>query len=97
MIAIVRQSRLLGIAIALAMPALALSPGAADASCVGAYKEYREGQREIASERREIRNAVRNAGSRKEARKEVREGMREIAKEKREQRREIRRELRPWC
>ena len=72
-------------------------PGLAEASCVGAYREFKEGQREIAKERREMRKAVRNADSRREARKEIREGMREMAREKIEQRHEIRGELRPWC
>lgn len=69
----------------------------ASASCIGARQEFREGRREIAKERREVRKAVRNADSRKEAKKAIREGAREIAKEKREMRREIVRELRPWC
>ena len=84
-------------AIAVSIPGLTFASMEAGASCIGARLEFREGQREIAKERREVRKAVRNADSRKEARKAIREGAREIAKEKREMRREIFRELRPWC
>lgn len=73
------------------------NPAPARAGCIGAYLEYKEGQREIGRERREMRRAVRNAGSRREARREIREGMREIARERAERRRSMRRELRPWC
>jgi TRAP-type C4-dicarboxylate transport system substrate-binding protein len=64
------------------------------ASYWGARQEYREGMREIAQERREMRRDIMNAGSRREAREAYREGMREIRQERREARREIRRELR---
>jgi hypothetical protein len=60
----------------------------------GARREYREGMREIARERREMRREIMNSGSRAEARREYREGMREIARERREMRREVGRELR---
>src|SRR5512137_2877549 len=60
----------------------------------GARREFREGVREIARERREMRREILNAGSRAEARQEFREGMREIARERREMRREVGRELR---
>jgi hypothetical protein len=66
----------------------------AAASNWGARREYREGMREIARERREMRREIMNSGSRAEARREYREGMREIARERREARREVRRELR---
>jgi hypothetical protein len=66
----------------------------AAASNWGARREYREGMREIARERREMRREIMNSGSRAEARREYREGMREIARERREMRREVRRELR---
>jgi hypothetical protein len=66
----------------------------AAASNWGARREYREGVREIARERREMRREIMNSGSRAEARREYREGMREIARERREMRREVRRELR---
>jgi hypothetical protein len=60
----------------------------------GARREFREGAREIARERREMRREIMNSGSRAEARREYREGMREIARERGEMRREVRRELR---
>ena len=60
----------------------------------GARREFREGMREIARERREMRREILSSGSRAEARREYREGMREIARERREMRREVRRELR---
>jgi hypothetical protein len=60
----------------------------------GARREYREGMREIARERREMRREILSSGSRAEARREYREGMREIARERREMRREVHRELR---
>lgn len=78
-------------------PVLTFATDEALASCIGARREFREGQREIAKERIEMRKAVRNADSRKEAKKAIRQGVKEIAKEKREMRREIVRELRPWC
>lgn len=84
-------------AIAATLPVLSYATGQAWASCIGARLEFREGQREIAKERIEMRKAVRNADSRKEAKKAIRQGVKEIAKEKREMRREIVRELRPWC
>jgi Spy/CpxP family protein refolding chaperone len=64
------------------------------ASNWGARREYREGMREIARERREMRREIMRSGSRAEARREYHEGMREIARERREARREIGRELR---
>lgn len=66
----------------------------AAASNWGARREYREGMREIARERREMRREILSSGSRAEARREYREGMREIARERREMRREVRREVR---
>lgn len=60
----------------------------------GARREFREGMREIARERREMRREILSSGSRAEARREYREGMREIARERREMRREVRREVR---
>ena len=66
----------------------------AEASNWGARREYREGIREIARERREMRNSIMNSSSRAEARREYREGMREIGRERREMRREIGREIR---
>jgi hypothetical protein len=65
-----------------------------DAGNWGARREFREGVREIARERREMRRDILNSGSRAEARQAYREGMREIARERREARREIGRELR---
>src|SRR5512138_2461678 len=65
-----------------------------EASNWGARREFREGAREIARERREMRREILNSGSRAEARQEFREGMREIARERREMRREVGRELR---
>ena len=65
-----------------------------DASNWGARREFREGAREIARERREMRRDILNSGSRVEARQAYREGMREIGRERREMRREIGRELR---
>jgi hypothetical protein len=66
----------------------------ASASNWGARREYREGMREIARERREMRREILSSGSRADARREYREGMREIARERREMRREVRREVR---
>lgn len=66
----------------------------AEAGNWGARREYREGMREVARERREMRREILRSGSRAEARREYREGMREIARERREVRREVRRELR---
>lgn len=66
----------------------------ADAANWGARREFREGMREIARERREMRREIMQSGSRAEARREYREGMREIARERREMRREVGRELR---
>lgn len=66
----------------------------AAASNWGARREYREGMREIARERREMRREILSSGSRAEARREYREGMREIGRERREMRREVRREIR---
>ncbi|MBN8453494.1 hypothetical protein [Accumulibacter sp.] len=60
----------------------------------GARREFREGVREMARERREMRREILRSGSRAEARWEYREGMREIARERREMRREVRREVR---
>jgi len=77
----------------LLLAVLATSMPAA-ASNWGARREYREGMREIARERREMRREILSSGSRAEARREYREGMREIARERRETRREVRRELR---
>ena len=65
-----------------------------EASNWGARREFREGAREIARERREMRREILSSGSRAEARQEFREGMREIARERREMRREVGRELR---
>lgn len=59
-----------------------------------ARREFREGQREIARERREMRREILRADSPREARQAYREGQREIARERREMRREVRRELR---
>lgn len=67
-------------------------PGAA--SNWEARREFREGQREIARERREMRREIMRADSPAEARRAYREGQAEIARERREMRREIRRELR---
>lgn len=66
----------------------------AEAGNWGARREYREGMREVARERREMRREILSSGSRAEARREYREGMREIARERSEARREVRRELR---
>lgn len=66
----------------------------AEAGRWGARREFREGMREIARERREMRREILSSGSRAEARREYREGMREIARERREMRRDVRRELR---
>jgi len=76
------------VVVALATP----SPALADRW--GARQEFREGMREIARERREMRRDILNSGSRREARQAYREGMREIARERREVRREVGRELR---
>ena len=59
-----------------------------------ARREFREGIREIARERREMRRNILASGSRFEARREYREGMREIRRERREMRREMRRAFR---
>lgn len=59
-----------------------------------ARREFREGQREIARERREMRREIMRADSPAEARRAYREGQAEIARERREMRREVRRELR---
>ena len=59
-----------------------------------ARREFREGQREIARERREMRRDILRADSPREARQAYREGQREIARERREMRREVGRELR---
>lgn len=66
----------------------------ADAAGWGARREFREGQREIARERREMRREILKADSPREARQAFREGHREIAREQREMRREVRREVR---
>jgi hypothetical protein len=66
----------------------------AEARNWGARREFREGAREIARERREMRREILSSGSRAEARREYREGMREIGRERREMRREVRREIR---
>jgi hypothetical protein len=78
-------------ALLLAMLATSLP---SEASNWGARREYREGMREVARERREMRREILNSGSRAEARREYRQGMREIARERREMRREVHRELR---
>ncbi|MGL6109678.1 MAG: hypothetical protein ACRC2B_06200 [Rubrivivax sp.] len=80
------QALLLLAALATALPAQA---GRWDAR-----REFREGQREIARERREMRRDILRADSPREARQAYREGQREIAQERREMRREVRRELR---
>jgi hypothetical protein len=80
------QTLLLAIALALALPA--------QASRWGARQEYREGQREIARERREARRDILRADSPREARRAYIEGKVEIGREQIEARREIRRELR---
>lgn len=80
------QALLLMMALATALPAHA---GRWDAR-----REFREGQREIARERREMRRDILRADSPREARQAFREGQREIARERREMRREVRRELR---
>lgn len=77
---------LLAAAIGAALPAAA--------SNWSARREFREGQREIARERREMRRDILTSGSRSEARQAFREGQREIARERREMRREVSRELR---
>ena len=78
-----------------ALVAVALAaPSPADAGRWGARQEFREGMREIARERREMRRDILNSGSRREARQAYREGMREIGRERREMRREVGRELR---
>lgn len=66
----------------------------AEASRWGARQEFREGMREIARERREMRRDILGSGSRQEARQAYREGMREIGRERREMRREVGREIR---
>ena len=80
------QALLLMVALAAALPTQA---GRWDAR-----REFREGQREIARERREMRRDIMRADSPREARQAYREGQREIAQERREMRREVRRELR---
>lgn len=80
------QAVMLAAALATALPA--------EASRWGARQEFREGQREIARERREMRRDIMRADSPREARQAFREGQREIARERREMRREIRREVR---
>ncbi len=97
MIRVLERFKPFALCAAVVLSSVNWQPGLAEASCVGAYREFKEGQREIAKERREMRKAVRKADTRREARKEIREGMREMAREKIEQRLEIRRELRPWC
>jgi hypothetical protein len=69
--------------------ALAAAPPV-QASRWEARREFREGQREIARERRDILRA----DSPREARRAYREGQAEIARERREMRREVGRELR---
>ena len=66
----------------------------AEASRWGARREFREGQREIARERREMRRDIMRADSPREARRAYWEGQREIGRERRELRREVHRELR---
>ena len=80
------QALLLLVALAATLPAQA---GRWDAR-----REFREGQREIARERREMRRDILRADSSREVRQAYREGQREIARERREMRREVRRELR---
>jgi uncharacterized protein YcfJ len=82
-------------ALSAALLSVALAaPFPADAGRWGARQEFREGMREIARERREMRRDILSSGSRREARQAYREGMREIARERREVRREVGRELR---
>lgn len=79
---------------ALLLLAAVAAPAPLHASRWEARREFREGQREIARERREMRRDILNSGSRAEARQAYREGQREIARERREMRREVGRELR---
>jgi hypothetical protein len=91
-VSMIRMSRP---ALCAAFLAVALAvPSPADAGRWGARQEFREGMREIARERREMRRDILNSGSRREARQAYREGMREIGRERREMRREVGRELR---
>lgn len=76
----------LHVALAAALPALATEWGAG--------REFREGQREIARERREMLRETLRADSPREARRAYREGQAEIARERREMLREVGRELR---
>lgn len=87
---LLNRTVLLGTMLAAAL----VAPVPADASRWGARQEFREGGREIARERREMRNDILNSGSRAEARQAYREGMREIGRERREMRREVGREIR---
>ena len=66
----------------------------AEASRWGARREFREGQREIARERREMRRDRLRPDSPTDARRASWDGQREIGRERREMRREVRRELR---
>lgn len=71
------------------------TPGVAHAQLFSSPRaEYREGLREIARERAEMRRDIINSGSAAEARAAYREGMREIQRERREMRREVRRAVR---
>lgn len=76
----------LGAALASALPAEAYN--------WGARREFREGQREIARERREMRRDILNSRSPQEARRAYWQGQGEIARERREMRREVGREMR---
>jgi hypothetical protein len=83
-----------GLALAVATVAALLVAAPAEASRWEARREFREGQREVARERLEMRRDILRAGSPREARRAYREGQLEIARERGEARREVRRELR---
>lgn len=83
--------------VVLGLPAVALlSLGMPFKSLAGndIKREWREGMREIRSERREAAREILNADTPGEFRREIREGIRQVRRERREMRREIRREMR---
>ena len=78
----------------LALAAFLAAAVPSEASNWGARREFREGQIEIARERREMRRDIMRAKTPQEARRAYWEGQGEIARERREMRREVARELR---
>lgn len=86
-----RLALLIPLLCAVLLAEVAIAPPTAEAR--SPRWEFREGMREIARERREMRRDILRSQTREEARRAYREGMREISRERREMRREIRRSV----